>query len=1236
MIFGITLQRLESRTDKQPRPLYTALREFHIKRSVREEYGLESSLFALRGNVLFADFHSVREFTQKLNARVNPLIHPEKYIKAGQLNAMGLIDEILHYAAGLYRQEKEPDALHGALLAIEKKIGKEETALLLKTFTKLYPPQSVQDGKTSETEYLSGKENGESREILVLEELMLLALANANPAFSPYSFMFDDTELKKTTQYEKALVSMQEYLKTLAPFGPDNQSLWDLLHSPAEAEPYSLSGQLDYIRRKWGLFIGKYLMRLLTSLDVVKEEEKPIFFGPGPTKAYVYGELEHEYERFSMDREWMPRTVLIAKSTLVWLDQLSKKYGTSITRLDQIPDLELDELSRRGFTGLWLIGLWERSQASRKIKQRCGNPEAAASAYSLYDYDIAWELGGWEALETLRERCSWRGIRLGSDMVPNHTGIDSRWIMEHPDRFLQLDRPPFPAYSFNGENLSDREGIGIYLEDHYYDRSDAAVVFKRVDFSSGDTRYIYHGNDGTSMPWNDTAQIDFLNEEAREAVIATIIGVCQQFPIVRFDAAMTLAKKHIQRLWYPEPGQGGDIASRAEHSIPREEFDRRIPKEFWRDLVDRCAQEAPDTLLLAEAFWMMEGYFVRTLGMHRVYNSAFMNMLKNEENAKYRASIKNTLEFEPQILQRFVNFMNNPDEETAVAQFGKGDKYFGLCTLMVSMPGLPMFGHGQIEGFEEKYGMEYRKAYRDEQIDSELVQRHEREIFPLLKKRRLFAGSTNFALFDVYTADGSVNENIFAYSNRLGDERALIVYNNSYQRAAGWVHTSVPAQTKDESGNKRILRRSLNEALDLPYTHNSYVIMREQRSELWFIRPLEEFCKQGLFISLNGYQAQVFLDLHTVEDTAHGRWRRLCNELGGRGTPDLNTAFQDIFLKDLYIAFNELAKASFFNQIHEFFVSGQKNIRDTGKKPGIPKAAPFIEALREPTLRFIKVASEYLYGSSGEYESFTPEKSYPESRAETTWEEFALIVQRLIRIAELPAKPPATLHEKGRTFIQKIAERLRSEPESCAYVAAYTLLSLSRGIIGTGVSGMDGRKLVDHWCLDRKIREAYLEVGYESEDLYRISELLKLILSRTAPATESPYISSSLSKALVLEAAQSRDIRSYLEVNVFNDIVWFKKERFEELVFYASVISIIESDSAFVSIHSKKGQDLQEKERIIHKAPPHPSKINTPKWMRRIETIGSIYEEVNNALNKSDYQLEGLLKALEKGLRGKN
>ena len=81
--------------------------------------------------------------------------------------------------------------------------------------------------------------------------------------------------------------------------------------------------------------------------------------------------------------------------------------------------------------------------------------------------------------------------------------------------------------------------------------------------------------------------------------------------------------------------------------------------------------------------------------MHRVYNSAFMNMLKREDNRGYRETMRNTLAFSPEVLKRFVNFMNNPDEETAVAQFGKGDKYLGNVILMVTLPGLPMFGHGQ-------------------------------------------------------------------------------------------------------------------------------------------------------------------------------------------------------------------------------------------------------------------------------------------------------------------------------------------------------------------------------------------------------------------------------------------------------------------------------------------------------------------------------------------------------------
>ncbi len=109
----------------------------------------------------------------------------------------------------------------------------------------------------------------------------------------------------------------------------------------------------------------------------------------------------------------MPRTVLIAKSTHVWLDQLSRQFGRAITRLDEVPDEELDRLAAFGITALWLIGLWERSRASQRIKQLCGNPDAAASAYSLHDYVVADDLGGEEAWRSLRDRAAARGLRSG-------------------------------------------------------------------------------------------------------------------------------------------------------------------------------------------------------------------------------------------------------------------------------------------------------------------------------------------------------------------------------------------------------------------------------------------------------------------------------------------------------------------------------------------------------------------------------------------------------------------------------------------------------------------------------------------------------------------------------------------------------------------------------------------------------------------------------------------------------
>ncbi|MEA2631701.1 MAG: hypothetical protein QOE66_1920, partial [Chloroflexota bacterium] len=559
-----------------------------------------------------------------------------------------------------------------------------------------------------------------------------------------------------------------------------------------------------------------------------------------------------------------------------------------------------------GVTGLWLIGLWERSKASEKIKRLRGNTDAVASAYSLDDYRIAEDLGGEAAYQRLRDRAWSRGIRLASDMVPNHMGIDSRWVIEHPEWFLSLPEPPYPAYTYTGPDLSPDPRAAIVLEDHYWDDSDAAVVFKRSDRETGETRYVYHGNDGTSFPWNDTAQLDFIDPQVREQVIQTILDVARHFPIIRFDAAMVLARKHIQRLWWPEPGSAGGIPSRAEYAIPKDEFDRRMPDEFWREVVDRVATEVPDTLLLAEAFWLLEGYFVRTLGMHRVYNSAFMHMLRDEDGAGYRKVIKETIEFDPQILGRYVNFMSNPDEKTALEQFGKGDKYFGVATVLATLPGLPMLGHGQVEGFGEKYGMEFRRAMLDERADPWLVERHEREIFPLLHRRAWFAGADDFLLYDLVTGAGHVDETVLAYSNGSGRQRSIVIYHTRFGSTSGSIRRSARYAVKGPDSTKRKVRRSLAEGLGLPNEAGAYVAFRDARTGLEFIRSCRQIWDEGMAISLDAYGANVFWEFREVWDGVAGQWGRLASRLAGTGVPSLDDALRGLQLEPIHAPFRAL------------------------------------------------------------------------------------------------------------------------------------------------------------------------------------------------------------------------------------------------------------------------------------------------------------------------------------------
>ncbi len=1116
-------------------------REFHVSRSARDLYQFDDNLFSVRGTVMMPNFRAARLFAQRMNERRDLVNFPEQAVRASQINAMALIHELLHLVILIYRERQNPQIWQHALeeLAEQLETGPVEDTLV--RFVDDFPAVSVYRGKQEPEAYLEGETGEDPNRHVTLEEMLLLYLENSNPAFSPYLELFDDLPLEKETAYRQVIAELQEFLAGEPGFGAGGESLFDILVAPQKASPYSLTGQLEYIRRYWAPYLGKYLFRLLSGLDLIAEEEKAVFAGPGPAMAPDFTHLEAEPERFSTDLDWMPKVVMIAKNAYVWLDQLSKKYGQSLQRLDQVPDEELDDLGRWGFTGLWLIGLWERSTASRTIKQMMGNPEAVASAYSLYDYQIAADLGGYDAYKNLSDRAWQRGVRLASDMVPNHVGIDGKWVAEHPDWFVSLPYSPFPSYSFNGPDLSNDSRMSIFIEDHYFERTDAAVVFKRVDRWSGDSRYIYHGNDGTSMPWNDTAQLNYLNAETREAVIQTILHVARMFPIIRFDAAMTLAKKHYQRLWYPEPGSGGDIASRSEYGMTKADFDAAMPEEFWREVVDRIQAEVPNTLLLAEAFWLMEGYFVRTLGMHRVYNSAFMNMLKMEENAKYRSVMKNTMEFDPEILKRYVNFMNNPDEATAVAQFGKDDKYFGCSVLLSTLPGLPMFGHGQIEGFTEKYGMEYRRAYWDETPDAWLIERHQREIFPLLHKRYLFAEAASFFLYDFFSPDGSVNEDVFAYSNQSGEERGLVVYHNKWAEARGWIRSSSAFAVKEPDGGKHLEQRTVAEGLGLPDDPGTYVIFRDQITGLEYIRNCRQLHEQGMYVELGAFKYHVFLDFRIAQDNEWHHYGNLMGYLNGRGVPNVEDAIKEIFLQPIHEAFRQLVNADMFQRLTAAAL----------RKPGQELDEELLDEVAESMIALGEAVRDFTGVDQ-------QQGLQPEALAEEVRQELSVMLQMpVLREHSALAQEP-----KFVALADKLRDVLQDEPATWGAALGW-LFTHSLGKLVDESDFVDSsRAWMDEWLLARILTSTLVATGLSDQDATRAAVTAKLLVARqrwfdiAAPARTPTY-------TVLQTLLRDNEVQQYLGVNRHQGVLWFNHEAFEALAEWLLLLSTVHSLVAF-------------------------------------------------------------------------
>ena len=188
--------------------------EFHVSRAARERYGFDDRLFSLTGNVVLADLAASRALAHRMNQVRDAARHPERAVHAGQLHAMGLIDEILHVGAGALPRAARSARRAGALDWLEARGSGRALDATLLGFTDGFPPLAC-TAAASAADVAGRRDRRRAASRGRARGAALLWLANVNPAFAPFPSC-STTHAGRATAYRAVSGALREYFESPA------------------------------------------------------------------------------------------------------------------------------------------------------------------------------------------------------------------------------------------------------------------------------------------------------------------------------------------------------------------------------------------------------------------------------------------------------------------------------------------------------------------------------------------------------------------------------------------------------------------------------------------------------------------------------------------------------------------------------------------------------------------------------------------------------------------------------------------------------------------------------------------------------------------------------------------------------------------------------------------------------------------------------------------------------------
>jgi hypothetical protein len=443
-----------------------------------------------------------------------------------------------------------------------------------------------------------------------------------------------------------------------------------------------------------------------------------------------------------------------------------------------------------------------------------------------------------------------------------------------------------------------------------------------------------------------------------------------------------------------------------------------------------------------------------------------------------------------------------------------------------------MFAHGQIEGFNEKYGMEYRHAKWEEQPDQELIQRHEREIFPLMKRRHLFSDVKDFLLYDFFTPEGYVNENVFAYSNRSGDERALIIYHNKYESAQGWVRSSVAYSIKvGEEDERTLIQKDLGEGLGMHNDQGYFAIFRDSASGLEYIRNSEELCKRGLYVELGAYQYHVFIDFREVRDNQRRHYAQIANSLNGRGVPSIEDALKEMLLDPLLEALKGLVNVETFRNLTEARIAQ-------------PQAQPdqkLIEEIEKKVIRLLQEAKRLSGGKEDEM---------------AIVQEIRRKLEAILYLPILTSRYPHLQPKGVKAAAEYLHKKLTGSTTTWATLFAWLFVHALGKVVNQRDFAGQSHTWIDEWVLGKTILSVLRDLGLEEAPAWNSLTVIKWLTSHQRWFEEKPF-DQTRAYGILESLLKDSDVRQFLQVNQYNDIWWYHKEAFKEMLWWLMMVAAL-------------------------------------------------------------------------------